>query len=99
MSSIFDEYQDGAKRARGRHKAKFWRYHDQEHYICPRCGRGADEVEQFEVHHVDEDPYNGDMDNLRGLCRRCHHEVHGREPPKSLDDWKEQFLELGACNR
>lgn len=55
----------------------FWSEHDRETYTCPECGRGIEEVTQFQVHHKDENRRNNDLDNLVGLCRRCHHDLHG----------------------
>lgn len=29
------------------------------------------------VHHIDENPYNNNLNNLRILCPKCHNELHG----------------------
>jgi 5-methylcytosine-specific restriction endonuclease McrA len=79
--------------ARSKHTKRFWAERDKEDYTCPCCGRGHDEVDQFEVHHIDGDPTNGDESNLKALCRRCHYQENGREPPRSLDQWKADFSE------
>lgn len=40
---------------------------------CPFCG--SEEVEHFEVHHIDEDHSNGDRSNLLMLCPLCHSKI------------------------
>ena len=79
--------------ARSKHRYRFWGERDREDYTCPRCGRGHDDVFQFEIHHIDGDPTNGNESNLVALCRRCHYQEHDREPPRSLDQWKADFSE------
>jgi len=84
------------KRGRGRSRKKFWKHHDRNSYICPDCGATADETERFEVHHIDGDPMNTDLENLRGLCQACHYQHHGRTPPRTLNDWKDGFEEYAT---
>lgn len=43
--------------------------------VCAVCGRDPSE-RQIEVHHIDEDPFNNDPDNLQWLCRGCHTIFH-----------------------
>lgn len=83
-----------AKRARNRHKMRYWRTHDKETYECPECGRGNDEVVRFEVHHKDGNPHNGKESNLVALCQRCHYKIHDRTPPESLEEWKNRVSDL-----
>lgn len=47
------------------------------HDCCQKCG----EEDSLDVHHIDENPYNNDLENLILLCRSCHMKVHR---PKSL---------------
>lgn len=56
------------KRARSRHRTRFWNDHDKATYRCPTCGRGEELVRHFEVHHIDGNPLNGDDENLIALC-------------------------------
>jgi hypothetical protein len=41
-------------------------------FICERCGSCV----RVEVHHIDRDVTNNDIDNLEVLCRYCHEEEH-----------------------
>ena len=46
--------------------------------ICNRCG--FDNLLALEVHHVDTNRYNNDIDNLEILCANCHvieHKING----------------------
>lgn len=83
------------KRAHGRHSDRFWESRNREEYHCPKCGRGVDDIDRFEVHHIDRNPLNGHPLNLVALCRRCHYIIHGRTPPQSLEQWKSGFLSIG----
>lgn len=85
------------KQARSRHTNRYWQNHDKETYLCPDCGRGIESVWRFEVHHIDENPLNGDPDNLIALCFECHRRRHGQEPKReSLEDWKGRIEDLGS---
>lgn len=85
-----------ARVARNRHKYHYWRDHDRETYTCPECGRGEGEVKQFDVHHKDGNPMNGDEENLVALCRRCHNREHGRtKQTETLGEWKDRVNNLG----
>lgn len=55
----------------------------------------AIDVVDFEIHHIDGDPTNGDEENLVAVCRSCHYREHDRTPPTDLESWKEGFLDLG----
>ena len=82
---------------RARHRREFWQRHDRETYRCPDCGRLESHaaVRGFQVHHCDEDPTNGDPENLVALCRACHQERHGHQRRPDLNEWKRQFRSLG----
>jgi len=45
-----------------------------DHYgpSCSKCGSS----EHVEVHHVDKDRGNNEIENLEVLCRKCHHKEH-----------------------
>ena len=83
--------------ARSKHRTYYWLVNDYWSYECPDCGRGHDRVYTFDVHHIDENPRNGDPENLIGLCRRCHAWRHAEEPTiAGLDvhEWKSEFLKV-----
>lgn len=47
------------------------------HYGAKCVGCGYDRSEfALQVHHLDRDTDNGNLSNLRVLCRNCHAEVH-----------------------
>lgn len=86
-------------RARSKHTYQYWADHDKESYRCPDCGRGIGAVDNFDVHHIDENPLNGDSENLVALCKRCHHERHGQTyDPPSLNKWRTRFKSIGNSN-
>lgn len=41
--------------------------------VCPFCGSEA--VGHFEVHHIDENPANNDINNLLMVCPTCHSKI------------------------
>lgn len=43
--------------------------------LCPLPGCGNDEVDHFQIHHIDENPKNNDFDNLLLLCPICHSKI------------------------
>lgn len=73
-------------------RKRFWAEHDEEEYECPRCGRGIDEVDGFEVHHIDHHPENGHPENLVALCIECHWDEHDISPGKRHGHWSERFF-------
>lgn len=46
---------------------------------CERCGLSEwmDMPIPLELHHIDFDHYNNNVDNLQILCSNCHMQVHG----------------------
>lgn len=44
---------------------------------CQHCG-----AIPADVHHMDEDVNNNDLDNLQALCRSCHIKYHNHVSPK-----------------
>ncbi|WP_222912743.1 HNH endonuclease signature motif containing protein [Natrinema sp. SYSU A 869] len=54
----------------------FWTEYDKTEYCCPDCDYVGDELE---VHHIDGDPFNNDLENLTGLCHQCHVHRHRQE--------------------
>jgi HNH endonuclease len=43
------------------------------HSECPFCQN--QEVEYFEIHHIDENPKNNDLSNLIMICSNCHTKI------------------------
>lgn len=41
--------------------------------ICPICSN--EDVEHFQVHHIDENPMNNELENLLMLCPNCHSKI------------------------
>lgn len=83
--------------ARAKHRTWYWTQHDQEDYVCPDCDREIDEIRCFDVHHIDENPRNGDPDNLIALCRRCHGRRHGdvlNMSSLTVEEWKDEFQNI-----
>lgn len=76
---------------RAKHREKYWKDHDKLSYSCPDCGRGFDDVSEFQVHHKDGNPTNGDSENLIALCKECHHDRHG--------NWVRQYTPAGIRER
>jgi 5-methylcytosine-specific restriction endonuclease McrA len=73
---------DADRRARARHRERYWAGRSKADYRCPVCGRGPNETVAIDVHHQDGNPQNGAPDNLIGLCRRCHlQKKHERDGP------------------
>ncbi len=49
-----------------------------QHYsnLCVRCKQNNRIKPATVVHHLDENPYNNNFDNLMPLCYNCHKEIH-----------------------
>ncbi len=44
---------------------------------CAKCGAGARDAKgRIVTHHLDENPYNEDLDNLEYMCDSCHILLH-----------------------
>jgi len=56
--------------------------------ICSVCGASN---KKLQVHHIDGDRTNNDLENLTPLCRDCHTEVH--RPSAFVDDRIEELHE------
>jgi 5-methylcytosine-specific restriction endonuclease McrA len=82
--------------ARTAHREWYWTLFDYDSYECPDCGRSAEDVRRFEVHHLDRDPLNGALWNLQAVCKRCHGWRHGQRDDLSglsVEEWKEAFVD------
>ena len=58
---------------------------ERDNYTCTKCGRQG----MFEVHHVDHDRTNNELDNLTLLCSKCHISGHSKPTPPELVEWNE----------
>lgn len=83
----------GKGAARNKHRTWYWLEHRFDQFECPDCGRPPEKVHYIEVHHIDENPLNGDPDNLVALCKRCHRGRHRSTgaPWYHVDEWKDKF--------
>lgn len=43
--------------------------------ICDECGHDGTE-RKIEIHHIDRNPFNNELSNLRPLCKSCHGRAH-----------------------
>ena len=48
---------------------------------CPFCGN--EDVDHFQIHHIDESPDNNDFKNLIMLCPTCHSKITKEDIPKN----------------
>ena len=50
-------------------------------YYCARCGTYCRNINNkkltLQVHHIDENPSNNDLENLIPLCASCHLKIEG----------------------
>lgn len=63
-------YVDGAHKGRD-YLTKAFRTYE---WVCTICGNDDNDV--IEVHHIDKNRTNSDVDNLICLCANCHRKVH-----------------------
>lgn len=79
--------------ARKEARETFWNLHKKSEYCCPDCG---DDVDHYEVHHIDGDPFNNALDNLVGLCHSCHVARHREDAiDDRLQEMRTEFAALG----
>ena len=55
---------------------------------CDRCNRPYDETKRggyMDIHHIDGNPQNNYLANLRILCKSCHAIIHKAGIPLSLE--------------
>lgn len=48
--------------------------------FCERCGDPLEE-DEMDVHHVDRDRSNDNLDNLECVCHECHVDAHEGDDP------------------
>lgn len=83
----------GGKRIRGRRWRRIRsRVLERDGYRCTSCGRAG----RLEVHHVRPVRHGGsnEPENLRTLCRRCHHAIHQARPTAGVRKWASLLLEV-----
>ena len=52
--------------------------------VCEECGL---QDHKMQVHHVDGNPYNNSLENLKVLCRCCHGSYHNVVGMKDVKAW------------
>ena len=67
------------------------------------------EVQGGQIHHIDEDPANNELDNLAALCTNCHQKVHAKIPfqrgispdhvKKYRNEWQEIVNDVNSGKR
>ncbi len=58
---------------------------------CPFCENN--DVGHFDVHHIDENPANNEMDNLLMICKICHSKISRGELTIDVVKLKKQHLQ------
>lgn len=58
---------------------------------CEECGKSNVRIN---IHHIDQNPYNNRIENLRVLCGRCHRKTHLIDPG-IVDEFSEISNEYG----
>jgi len=53
--------------------------------ICPFCDN--DDVGHFQIHHIDENPSNNEVENLILVCPTCHSKIT-KGDIRQVDVWK-----------
>lgn len=87
-------YAVSAGLSRMKHRTYYWLVNDFHQFECPDCGRTPEEVLGVHVHHRDENPFNGCLENLVALCQRCHKWRHGSGPSlnaMTVEEWSATF--------
>jgi hypothetical protein len=51
------------------------------HSVCPFCAN--EDVDHFQTHHIDENPENGEFENLLMVCPTCHSKITKGDIPQS----------------
>ena len=54
-----------------------YNYRKSKKWVCEECGKDCSQTKsELEVHHIDHDPSNSKLYNLKALCRTCHSKIH-----------------------
>lgn len=62
---------------------------------CEICGRDK----KLDIHHIDENPNNNNLDNLMCLCRSCHMKIHRPKPTCKVDGCERLVKGYGYCEK
>lgn len=69
----------------------YWGEHDKNSHACCDCGTSV----PLEVHHIDGNPFNNELNNLVALCHSCHTRRHRREKIEArLIEMREEVASL-----
>ena len=49
---------------------------ERDKFVCQLCGNGKHNGSSIEIHHIDKNPKNNNIDNLQTLCFLCHRGIH-----------------------
>ncbi len=74
-----------------------FRVKDSADWRCTHCGWKAENHERIDiiVHHINNNPLDDNLWNLKVLCRDCHDIEHGRDlPPKRARFIKQRKAKL-----
>lgn len=74
----------------------FSKLHKEINNKCPFCTN--EEVEYFEIHHINENPSNNDEENLLLLCANCHTKITMGDISLEVVTEKKRSLQKLASN-
>lgn len=60
---------------------------------CEKCGKTG----KLDIHHIDENPNNNNLENLMCLCRSCHMKIHRPKPLCKVVGCERQVKGYGYC--
>jgi len=52
---------------------------------CEKCGNSYTHA-TIQIHHMDGNPWNNNLDNLAVLCNICHEKIHGVDEAGVIDE-------------
>ena len=54
-----------------------YKFRESKNWICEECRKDCSKnKEELETHHIDHDPSNCNLSNLKALCKTCHAKIH-----------------------
>ena len=62
---------------------------------CEKCGKTG----KLDIHHIDENPNNNNLENLMCLCRSCHMKIHRPKPLCKVDGCERPVKGYGYCEK
>ena len=62
---------------------------------CEICGKEG----KLDIHHIDENSNNNNLDNLMCLCRSCHMKIHRPKPICKVDGCERPVKGYGYCEK